>query len=89
MEGLSALLGLLVGSLLFMSFNGAMKYIAAAILIFSVSVAFYDTKLYQKSAFLPLAASACAAAVGFVYLSQEGLFSADGAYYLLEVCLTG
>lgn len=89
MEGLSALLGLLVGSLLFMSFTGAMKYIAAAILIFSVSVAFYDTKLYQKSAFLPLAASACAAAVGFVYLSQEGLFSADGAYYLLEVCLTG
>ena len=62
MEGLSALLGLLVGSLLFMPFTGAMKYIAAAILIFSVSVAFYDTKLYQKSAFLPLAASACAAA---------------------------
>lgn len=89
MEGLSALLGLLVGSLLFMSFTEAMKYIAAAILIFSVSVAFYDTKLYRQSAFLPLTASACTAAVGFVYLARSGLFSADGAYFLLEVFLAG
>lgn len=89
MEGLSALLGLLVGSLLFMPFTDAMKYIAAAILIFSVSVAFYDTALYRKSAFLPITTSICTAAVGFVYLSQSGLFSADGAYYLLEVFLSG
>lgn len=89
MEGLSALLGLLVGSLLLMSFTDAMKYIAAAVLIFSVSVAFYDTKLYQKSAFVPLITSACTAAVGFVYLTQPGLFSAEGAYSLLEVLLAG
>ena len=89
MEGLSALLGLLVGSLLFMPFTGAMKYIAAAILIFSVSMAFFDTALYRRSAFLPAATSACTAAVGFVYLSRPGLFSTDGAYYLLEVFLAG
>ena len=35
MDGLSALLGLLVGSLLFMPFLSAMKYIAIGILIFS------------------------------------------------------
>ena len=89
MEGLSALLGLLVGSLLFQPFTDAMKYIAAAVLIFSVSVAFFDTKLYRKTPFLPLAACACTAAVGFVYLTQPGLFSAQGAYSLLEVFLAG
>lgn len=87
MEGLCALLGLLSGALLFMPFTVAMKYIAAAILIFSVSVAFFDTKLYQKNAFLPTATAACTAAVGFVYLSRPGLFSLDGAYYLLEILL--
>ena len=60
MEGLSALLGLLVGALLMMPFTAAIKYIAAAILIFSVSVAFFDTKLYRKHAFLPLITAACA-----------------------------
>lgn len=87
MEGLCALLGLMTGALLFMPFLSAMKYIAAAILIFSVSVAFYDTKLYRKNAFLPLITAACTAAVGFVYLSRSGLFSLDGAYYLLEILL--
>lgn len=65
MEGLSALLGLLVGALLMMPFTAAIKYIAAAILIFSVSVAFFDTKLYRKHAFLPLITAACTAVVGF------------------------
>ena len=70
LEGLSALIGTLAGSLLFLPFIDAMKYIAAAILIFSVSLSFFDTKIYQQTAFMPLIASACTAAVGFVYLSQ-------------------
>ena len=87
MEGLCALLGLLTGALLLMPFTAAMKYIAIAILIFSVSMAFFDTKLYQKNAFLPMVTAACTAAVGFVYLSGPGLFSLSGAYYLLEILL--
>ena len=89
MEGLSALLGLLVGTMLFMPFTEAMKYISAAVLIFSVSVAFYDTRFYQRTSFLPLTTAACTAAVGFVYLSRSGIFSTDGAYFLLEVLLSG
>ena len=89
MEGLSALLGLLVGSLLMMPFTSAMKYIAAAILIFSVSVAFFDTKIYRKNAFLPLITAACTAVVGFVYLMPQGVFNTDGAYFLLEIFLAG
>ena len=87
MEGLCALLGLLTGALLLMPFTAAMKYIAIAILIFSVSMAFFDTKLYQKNVFLPMVTAACTAAVGFVYLSGPGLFSLSGAYYLLEILL--
>ena len=87
MEGLSALLGLLVGALLMMPFTAAIKYIAAAILIFSVSVAFFDTKLYRKHAFLPLITAACTAVVGFVYLMPQGVFNTDGAYFLLEIFL--
>ena len=89
MEGLSALLGLLVGALLMMPFTAAIKYIAAAILIFSVSVAFFDTKLYRKHAFLPLITAACTAVVGFVYLMPQGVFNTDGAYFLLEIFLAG
>lgn len=88
MEGLSALLGLLVGAFLFMEFTAAMKYLAIAILIFSVSLAFFDTKLYRRQPFLPLSTAACTAAVGFVYWAQAGLLSDDGAHFFLEVFLS-
>lgn len=87
MEGLSALLGLLVGSLWFMRFTEAMKYLATAILIFSVSLAFFDTAAYQKRPFLPLSTAACTAAVGFVYWAQAGLGAETGACFLLEILL--
>lgn len=89
LEGLSALAGVLAGSLLFMSFIDAMKYIAAAILIFSVSISFFDTKLYRKHAFMPLIAGSCTAIVSSVYLTQSDFFGTDGAYCLLEALLAG
>lgn len=88
-DGLSALAGILVGSLLFMPFIDAMKYIAAAILIFSVSLSFFDTKIYQKAAFMPAIASACTASVGFIYIFHSDFFSLGSAYCLLETLLAG
>ena len=87
MDGLAALLGLLVGSLLFMPFLSAMKYIAIGILIFSAALAFFDTKFYQKAFFMPVSAVLCTASVGFVYLSPSNFFTADGANFLLELFL--
>ena len=89
MEGLSALLGLLVGSLLFLPFTAAMRYIASGILILSVSIAFYDTKICKKAAFLPLTAAVCTAAVGLVYLFQATPPGSGSGYCLLEILLAG
>ena len=86
-EGLSALLGVLVGTLLFMPLADAMKYIAIAVLAFSASLAFCDTRFCRSPRFLPLNALCCTAAVSFVYLSSSGIFSVQGANFLLELFL--
>jgi stage II sporulation protein E len=87
MQGLSALLGLLVGSLLFMEMGAALKYIAIGVLVFSVSVAFYDTRIYRKLSFMPAVCAMCTAAVGFVYLMSASPTSSDAAFFALETAL--
>ena len=89
MEGLSALLGLLVGALFDDALHRRHKiYCRRHPDLFGVRRLF-DTKLYRKHAFLPLITAACTAVVGFVYLMPQGVFNTDGAYFLLEIFLAG
>lgn len=88
MQGLSALLGLLVGTLLFMDISTSLKYIAIGVLIFSVSVAFYDTRIYRRLSFMPAVCAMCTAAVGFVYLMSGSRTPTDISLFALEIALS-
>lgn len=87
--GLFALFGVCTGYLLSAGFLSALKYVAAAVLVFSVSFAFYDVKIYKSKWFVPLMTAALTAAAGFVYLPQEGVTAANLILYGTEVLAAG
>jgi len=82
LAGLCALLGAAAGAFLFLPFAAALRYLASAILIYSVSLAFFDTKLYEKPLFRPLTAAFWMLAVDAVSL----LGQADGAAITACLC---
>ena len=89
MDGLCALLGAGLGYFTFRGFVEGLRFAAACVLVFSVAFAFYDVKLYTKSWFMPLIASAMDAVTGFVYLSDAAWRPAQVAFFLTEVLLSG
>lgn len=88
LDGFSALLGAALGYLSFQGLESGLRYVAAAILIFSVSFAFFDIRLYQKSWFMPVVAAAMNGATGFVYLSGVGWDFPSVVFFLTELLLT-
>ena len=68
LEGFAALLGAVAGYLLSRGLEEGLRYAACSILIFSVAFAFYDLKLYQKRAFMPLVTGALCVVTGLVTL---------------------
>jgi len=86
--GFCALLGACFGYLSFQGFTQGLRYVAAAILIFSVSFAFYDVRLYRAAWFMPAVSAAMSAVTGFVYLSERGWFTADVIFFGTELMLT-
>lgn len=68
LPGLCCLLGAASGALVFFDFQTGLRYIAVGILIFSANIAFYDSRLYEKKAFLPGISAAMLILVQSVYL---------------------
>ena len=71
LEGLAALIGSCVGYLAFRGFVEALPYVAACILTFSVSFAFYDVKVCKQGWFMPVVSALLRGVTGFVYLSDS------------------
>lgn len=67
-EGFAALGGAVLGYLLDRGVEAGLRYAACAILIFSVALAFFDLRLYQKRLFMPLVAGGFCAVTGLVTL---------------------
>ncbi len=67
-EGFTALSGAVLGYLLTLGLEDGLRYAACAILVFSVALAFFDLRLYQKRAFMPLVTGALSAVTGLVTL---------------------
>ena len=70
-KGLSAFLGASAGAFVFLPFSHALRTFAAAVLIFTANNAFFDLKIYQKRAFLPLLAAGMMLSVEFVYVLRD------------------
>lgn len=87
--GLAALLGACFGYLCFRGSAGGLRYIAASVLVFSVSFAFGDSPLLRRSWFMPAAAAALNGLVGFIYLSEGGWSTGRVIFFFTEVALTG
>ena len=88
MDGFSALLGASLGYLSFQGLEAGLRYVAASILIFSVSFAFFDIRLYQRAWFMPVTAAILNGCTGFVYLSGVGWDAPVVIFFLTELLLT-
>lgn len=89
LNGFFSLLGACFGYLSFQGFTDGLRYVAAAILVFSVSFAFYDVRLCRKIWFMPVCTALLDGVTGFVYLSKRGWFTADSIFFLTELLLAG
>lgn len=87
LEGFAALVGSCVGYLAFRGFVGALPYVAACILTFSVSFAFYDVKVCKQSWFMPAVAALLRGVTGFVYLSGELTGAEQWVFFITELFL--
>lgn len=86
--GFSALLGVCFGYICFQGLTEGLRYLAAAILIFSLSFAFYDLRIYRKGWFLPAAAGLFCACTGFVYLAAGQWSGKMTIIFFSEIALT-
>lgn len=89
LDGFAALLGACFGYLSFQGFTDGLRYVAATILIFSVSFAFYDVRVCRKVWFMPLCAVAMDGVTGFVYLSKQGWLTSETIFFFTELLLVG
>ena len=87
--GFAALLGACFGYLAFRGLAEGLRYVAAAILIFSVAFAFFDIKLYRRGWFMPAVTAALSGATGFVYLGEGGWELSAVVFFLTELLLSG
>ena len=87
--GFFALCGACLGYFSTQGVIQGLRYAATAILIYSVSFAFYDLKVYRSGWFMPLLSAAFSAVTGFVYLSEGGWSAATAICYASELILVG
>ena len=88
MEGLAALVGAALGYLSFRGVVEGLRYIAAAMMIYAVSLAMGEFELYHRRWFMPAVAAAVNGVVGFVYQSAAGWGRGDVVGFATEVVLT-
>lgn len=89
LDGFCALLGACFGYLSFQGFAEGLRYVAASILVFSVSFAFYDIRAYHRVWFMPAAAALMDTITGVVYLSDRGWTAENLIFFGTEVLLCG
>ena len=88
-DGLFAACGAILGGALFMEFPQRIRFVAAVVLIFSASMAFYDAAFYKKRRNRALVAAGVTAAVEFVYLFAGDPTGKEVLECFAAVALTG
>ncbi len=89
LDGVAALAGGLLGYGLGMDTGSALRYAAAAILIYTVEFSCFDLRLYRQKWFMAVCSSVITAVTGFVYLSGAGWNSGAVISFGSEVLLVG
>lgn len=86
-RGFCTLVGTVSGYLFFFGIEGGLHYIAAAVLCYAIAFAIYDTRLRDKTWFLPAVAALLCALCRFLYLSGGGFAASDVIFFLSEPLL--
>lgn len=84
---LFGIVGSIIGYLGIIHMANGLKYIAICILIYTASFVFRGTALIKRPWFMPLSAVICTAAVGFVFVADDGFLTADLAFFVTELVL--
>ncbi len=87
-EGFAALLGAALGYLSFRGLIAGLRYIAAAMMVYAVSLALAEFELYHRPWFMPAVCAALNGMVGFVYQSAAGWGKGSMVGFVTEVALT-
>lgn len=87
-EGLAALFGAALGYLSFRGVVEGLRYIAASMMIYAVTLALGEFELYRRPWFMPAAAATLNGVVGFVYQSAAGWSRGAAVGFATEVVLT-
>ena len=87
-EGLAALVGAALGYLSFRGVVEGLRYIAASMMIYAVSLALGEFEIYRRPWFMPAAAAALNGMVAFVYQSAAGWGRGSQVGFVTEVALT-
>ncbi len=88
LEGLAALLGAALGYLSFRGLVEGLRYIAASMMVYAVSLALGEFDLYHRRWFMPVVTAALNGLVGFVYQSAAGWNAQAAIGFVTEVALT-
>ncbi len=88
-EGLPALLGTAVGTVLFLNFSAGLAQMAAAILICTAAATFRGLKIARKPWFYPLCSAAILLAIRGIYVAQAASPARALLPCLTAVLLTG
>jgi stage II sporulation protein E len=87
--GVCALIGGAVGYLMFGQFVWAIKYVAIAVIICTVSIVFRDTDIFHSVWFMPVAAWFVSLCIGFVASSNGGFSAAKTTLMITDAVITG
>lgn len=87
--GLAALIGVIAGSLLNGGVDMAIKYSAAALLVFTANMVLKGLKIVERRWFVPLMTAVMLACTGGVYVANGGWKLNDIVLGLMEVVLAG
>lgn len=87
-EGFAALLGAVLGYLSFRGVVEGLRYIAASMMVYAVTLALGEFELYRRPWFMPAVAAALNGMVGFVYQSAAGWGRGAAVGFVTEVALT-
>lgn len=88
-EGLAALLGTALGYLSFRGLVDGLRYLAAGMMAYAVTLALGEFRIWHQRWFMPVVCGALNGLVGFVYQSAAGWDGPAVAGFLAEVALTG
>jgi len=87
--GLAALIGVMLGAMMNFGADMAIKYSAAALLVFTANMALKGIKITERKWFMPLMTAVMMSCTGLIYVANGGWQFRDIVFCIMETVLAG